>query len=276
MIKFKHLESPVFLLGHARGGTTALAASINWARDMGPKYPPMPAVDDLDGFVHALKDYQTHIKYSDQLEQKDIWFRYFPGREVFTHMGKEISIGADFLDEKTKAKLVNELTWALKQDRYFSKAPTNSFRIPFLKAISENPKFIAVVRDGREVISSWGRRPYGFNKKVCWGEVRTRKFAYKKAINIFGRKWNETLEAIMPFANDPTVLIIDYADMLNNWKETIGKVYDHLCLEVTQNVLNIKYLNKADKWREDIPSRYHQKLEAITATGNEWILDNKD
>ncbi|MEM8563456.1 MAG: sulfotransferase, partial [Pseudomonadota bacterium] len=268
-IKLKKLASPIFLIGHARAGTTALSASINWAEGVGPNYPPIQKAKNLPEFVSSLKDYNTHLEYSDLLEQKDIWFRYLPGKDVFTHMGRELYADADSVSESSKYSLVCELTSTLGADRYFSKAPSNSFRIPFLMDISCDPRFVVVVRNGCDVVASWGKRPYGFNRRVNWGEIRSLRLSFRRGIKVFARKWNETIDAIKPYADDPRVLIVNYSDMLVNWTHVITRVYEHCGLAMEKELLSVNYENRPDKWRESIPTKHHRMLEELTEKGNE-------
>ncbi len=252
-----------------------MSAALNWNADVGPKYPPILSYGKLQDFVDSIRDRREHLYYSDQLEQKEIWFRYLGGGDVFTHMGRELYAGPDALSEEQSDKLCNELVWALKQKRFFSKAPTNSFRLCYLESISTKPKFVAIVRDGKDVVASWGRRPYGFRRVVNWGEVKTLWFRERKAIEIFARKWLETIEAIQDAKDRGVeVLVVNYDSLLANWAEVVTRIFSHCELECTKEVRALEFKNEPSKWVNQIHRKHHALLKSLTEAGNAWIQKN--
>ncbi len=265
------LDRPIFLVGHARAGSTALALAINAHRDVGPKHPPLDRPGALQQGLDALLAYDAHLSYAERVEQKDIWFDWLPGRDVFTHMGAELAVGADALDDEAATALRDALTQELAEPRYFSKAPTNSFRLPLLRECFPGLKVLMLVRDGREVVASWGQRPYGFGKRVVWGRFRRSRFEEAEAIEIFARKWQETIDALEAYRAMAPCMIVDYADLATHWEALAPRIFDYLELELTPDVLALRFESRASRWREVVSAEHHARLDELTRDGNAWI-----
>lgn len=104
------LNKPIFIVGCARSGTTALSAPVYFHPAVGPK-PILIEHMSLQQFADDLLDYDKHLEFSEKLEQKKLWFDYFQQQRPFTDMGKELII--ETLGEAQKKK----------KSSYFSLSP---------------------------------------------------------------------------------------------------------------------------------------------------------
>ena len=265
------LDRPIFVVGHARGGSTALGAILNWHSHVGPKYDPIPRCESIGALLAAILDNDAHGGYSSQLEQKDAWFDAFPGgREVFTHMGRELTADEPPTPER-RAHLIARLTAELRQPRYLSKAPTNSFRVRALRAMFPDAKIVAIYRRGEQVIASWGRRHYGFNKPVDWGTTKIDRLSYPAGIDLFARKWRETIEQIEAHRRELDILTITYDALVEDPAPTLAKVFEHLELPFEDYAREVKLTDRADAWKATIPPRHRLRLWRRTRAGNAII-----
>jgi hypothetical protein len=264
------LDRPIFLVGHARAGSTALAAILNAHPDVGPK-PPTGVLEDGE-FVSSLLDYEAHLCYADQLEQKRIWFSHCGGEDVFTHMGKELVRDESFVASLDRDRLVSELTAEFRQRRFLSKAPTNTFRLRLLAALFPDAKFVVLYRTGEEVVASWGKRPYGFGHPANWGEMRTDRLGYFRGINVFSRKWRETIDYAESCRGAVPMLRMTYRQLVENPRDTLDRLAEFLELEST--LVAPPRLEKArvGAWREVIPPRWRPYLRWRCRAGNR-VLD---
>jgi len=223
------LHKPVFLVGYARAGSTLLAAILNTHPDIGPK----PQVDQ--GFsertMSSLLDYTSHLAYSQQLEQKDVWFSHLGGEHVFTHMGKELHLDETHAPRVDRNRLLADLTTKFAQRRFLSKAPTNTFRVRLLNTLFPGAKFIVLYRTGEEVVASWGSRPYGFGCPVDWGQFRVRRLGYFQGIRVFSRKWQETIEAAESCVGAAEILRLTYRQLIQRTDEVLDALTDFLELD---------------------------------------------
>jgi len=261
-----NIIKPIFIVGHARGGSTLLSSIINAHSKVGPKHFDEKMLD-----TEILKDYRKHLDYSEKLEQKDIWFKYFKGKNCFTHIGKEIYENELSLKKSEINSLVQELTDGFKEERFLSKTPTNSFRIKPIIEIFPDCKILVILRNGEEVVGSWGKRHYGFGKRVNWGEVSTEKLSYYKGINVFVRKWQEVVQAIEKVKHLENVLILTYQDLTDNTSTTLQKVFEFLELPYEEYIGNISLSSNKDNWKRDLPLIYRLYLLKKVKFGNEKI-----
>jgi hypothetical protein len=259
-------DRPFFIVGHARGGSTLLAAIINFHSWVGPKAFD-DRYDNVHDFIKNLKNYDFHIKYSESLEQKDIWFNYFPGKHVFTHMGKEIIIEKVKISERQRKELISKLTAKNHEKRYLSKAPTNSFRVKVIKNLFPDAKILSLYRSGPEVVTSWGQRVYGFGKRVSNDEIKCRKLGYRKGIKIFSKKWFETIEYLESARKEIGFLAVTYDDLIENTVGTLGKIFEYLELPIEEYLYDIKLEDRRSVWKKKIPWWHHAYLIRHTVEG---------
>ena len=260
------LDRPIFLVGHARAGSTALAAILNMHPDLGPK-PPTDSCSGGD-LISSLLDYEAHLRYAVHLEQKSVWFAHCGGEEVFTHMGKELVRDETFAQRIDLDRLVAELTADFRQRRFLSKAPTNTFRIRLLSALFPDAKFVVLYRTGEEVVASWGRRPYGFGKTVNWGEMRSDRLGYFRGINVFSRKWRETIDYAETCRESVPMLRMTYRQLVEHTEQALKRLSVFLELDSPLTLPPVLETGRQEAWREDIPRRWRPYLRSLCRGGN--------
>lgn len=265
-MRSKELNKPIFIVGHARGGTTLLGAIINAHSMVGPKYF---VNNELNS--NSLKDYKKHLEFSERLEQKDIWFKYFKGNDCFTHMGKEIYERELNLSEDDIAGFKKELFNNFNEERFLSKAPTNVFRVEIIRKLFPNSKILVILRRGEHVVSSWGKRPYGFGKEVNWGKTKIERLGFFKGINIFTRKWKEVIEMTKKYENCDQIEILTYENLIENTEETLKNVFHFLELPFEKYLSEINLNYNFKKWKKDIPLVYRFYLKLSVYRGNKEI-----
>lgn len=270
------LDRPIFLVGHARGGSTLLAAIINWHSHVGPVHDMQRKCNSVNEFLDQVYSPNQHFEYAQFVENKSLWFEYFGGENVFTHMGMElltekVTWGEDKICE-FKQRLISSFT----EQRFLSKAPTNSFRIKAIRQLFPSAKIVAIYRCGESVISSWGQRQYGFGSRVNWGEVKSRKLGYIRGINVFKKKWFETIDYIESVKQECDVYTISYEQLVTNPTATVEELFEFLQLPV-ENYINFICL-KGDpmKWKMSIPSYLHLMTKFITREGNRLIANSTE
>ncbi|EDM42978.1 sulfotransferase [unidentified eubacterium SCB49] len=275
MLNNNTLDRPIFIVGHARGGSTLLGAIVNTHSKVGPNY-----LKNVD--ITSLKDYKYHFEFSEKLEQKDIWFKYFKGKECFTHIGKEMLESNLKLSDDEVDSLVRDLLVDFKEERFLSKSPTNVFRINPILEIFPNCKVLIILRNGEEVVASWGNRSYGFGKRVNWGNVKIKKLGYLQGINIFIKKWYDVINAVEEFIGKPNVMITSYDNLIENTDQSINKIFEFLELPYEPYLNDIKIKKETDKWKLTIPKYLHFYIKARAYYGNKkiakmtrWIIKAK-
>lgn len=218
--------------------------------------------------VESLLNAEAHLRYAAQLEQKDIWFAHCGGQDVFTHMGLELVRDATFAPMVDLPLLRRQLTGAFAERRFLSKAPTNTFRMRLIAALFPGAKFVVLYRDGEEVVGSWGRRPYGFGRRVTWGEMRTWRLGYKRGIDVFARKWEETLLYAESCRDQVVMTRLTYRQLVGDPAGTLARLTAFLELESPLRIPPGMSQDRDAAWRDVIPPWWRPYLRSRTVRGH--------
>ena len=264
-------DRPIFLVGHARGGSTALAAILNWHSHVGPIHPAQHASRSITEFLDRVYDSAQHFSYAQLLEKKELWFEYFGGNDVFTHMGKELVVEKVSWDADKVSEFKDSLLSSFNEQRFLSKAPTNSFRIKAIRQLFPSAKILAIYRNGEPVISSWGKRSYGFGSAVNWGGMHSKRLGYFRGIRTFSKKWLETIDYIESVRGECDVYTVSYEQLVANPVTTIERMFEFLELPMQDYVADIKLRDSSEMWKSSIPGFFKPWLTLMTARGNRLI-----
>jgi len=257
----RRFDRPIFIIGCARSGTTALAAPFFFSSDTGPKLFPIEGHVSLAQFADHLMRYEKHIDFSESLERKDMWSRFFKQKRFITDMGKELIV------EKPPSGFLRLLIFQRRLvagqnfRRLFSKSPTHSFRVVALQSLFPDAKFVVIHRDGRDVVSSWGNRWYGFEK-----------MGVEKGIRFFAQKWNETIDYLLQAQDRVPMHSMRFEDMIARPEQSIRAAFDFCELSVGSVLLNtLSYRQQTDVWKGRIPAQFHALVEELTHRNNKRL-----
>lgn len=271
--KVTHADRPIFIVGHARGGSTVLAAMLCWHSHVGPKPSPISEFSNAQHFIEAVLDSKRHMEFSSQLEQKTLWFEYLKDSKVFTDMGKEMRSNADCLSEADAVLLKQRLFEGLDTPRFLSKSPTNSFRLPLILKMYPDAKIVAIVRTGEQVVASWGRRRYGFGKPVEWGGFVRKKLSYREGINVFSSKWYETLCALKEASVSIPIKFVSYDSLVESTAAVLKGILDFTELPYEPYIEELSLCDNRQKWIGGIPWQWRWYLRAKVKRGNSEIRE---
>jgi hypothetical protein len=117
------------------------------------------------------------------------------------------------------------------------KNPRNILRVPFLRAVFPEAKFIHIVRDGRDVTCSLlpgiGGRFWAHVRPPQWREIFSR---YRGVIRC-AHAWNETIRIGLNDLADVPHLRIRYEDLVASPREIAGQIFEYLGLPLHPNVI---------------------------------------
>jgi hypothetical protein len=105
------------------------------------------------------------------------------------------------------------------------KTPRHVFRIPYIRKVYPDTRFIVMVRDPRDLVASITKRIGDFNGAI----VRVRL----------------DFEAVSKVKSHPDVLIIRYEDLVTNFVETLERISIHAGLKFEESMLNYTDLKTA-------------------------------
>jgi len=167
--KTRHLpgaESPVFITGTGRSGSTILGLVLSMHHDA--------------GFLNEPKALWYHVNHADDLIGS---YSEEPARYI---------MNASNASEKMAMSVKSIYSSFLKlsgSSRIIDKFPEMIFRIDYLNKIFENPRYIFLYRNAMETIAStaiWSNTHRDAQKQEDWWGVNN-------------RKWNLLVEQVVPF-----------------------------------------------------------------------------
>tara|TARA_B100001057_G_C22692281_1_gene888268 strand:+ start:135 stop:893 length:759 start_codon:yes stop_codon:yes gene_type:complete len=140
--------------------------------------------------------------------------------------------------------------------RYAEKTPKNinNLRNSF-KFFNSKLKFIHIVRDGRDVVTS----KHPSLKDEYW---------------VSFERWVNDVSNGLEYSNNPNILIVKYEDLVNNFNETIKSIFDFLGLELVDEVYNyskhtsVKYNNA---WSSEVKKIHKTRSKLISNRDKERI-----
>jgi hypothetical protein len=250
------LTKPIFVVGCPKSGTTLLGLLFSAHPQVGPKISLAGTYQSLQECMDAI--YRDHALFdivANEMEEKALWDSFFPLNGTDLRAGKELSIFKNPLTRRQVRDLIRALTKRFCEERYCSKQPTNTFRVHVLREIFPDAKFVAIHRDGRDVVSSWGRN---VNRWERFG-------GYEKAIALFSRKWNEAVEHIELYRHDLDICTLRYEDLLERPGVELQKIFTFCELDDATSLFGgLQLANSKGKWKERIPPEYHAILQELT------------
>lgn len=249
------LHKPIFLVGCAKSGTTMLGLLLSFHPDVGPKNPILKEFEKPQDFLDIIATPKGHSKVAPDMEEKPLWDTYFPINGVEFRMGKELVLLKNPLGPIKTSLFKKEIVKNFYQRRFFSKQPFNSFRVHVLREMFPDAKILAIHRDGRDVVSSWGKEADRWEKLG----------GFDKGIPIFARKWNETVSHIEDHKDELDIYTFKYEDFVEDPILALKKIFDFCNLEFIDSVYReLILVNKSGKWKVRIPEEFHSDLNRLT------------
>ena len=250
------LDRPIFLVGCCKSGTTLLSSLLLQHPDLGPKHRLVRGEGSSQDKVQQLLEDHHFNTLAHEVEQKEIWDRFFPMQNVKLRMGLELRLLENPLTADQQRELVKRLTTELREPRFFSKHPANLYRLHALKAMFPDARFIAIHRDGRDVIASWGRK--GNRWKQFGG--------FASAIETFGKKWSDAVEHLEEYRAAFQIEVCRYEDLVQAPTHELQRLLSACDLPACESITeNLELRSTPSLWRSRIPTEYHDLTEQVTA-----------
>ncbi|WP_085522064.1 sulfotransferase [Tuberibacillus sp. Marseille-P3662] len=233
-------ESPIFVGGAGRSGTTLLRVMLNAHPNLcsGPELKLLPMISDLYNQTNQL----TSIMHSYHLEKSDINDIYATFVSGFFRKFKN---------------------WS-KADRIIEKTPHNVLIMKELANIFPKAKFIHVVRDGRDVASSL--------VEMNWRDFQGKPLWYVQNIKNAAKYWAQVVNKAINDSNHPqlrdNVLTIKYEDLINQPEQIIQTVLNFIGEPWSPEVLNYDQVDRGYEPEESSTKQVSKKL--YTKSKNRW------
>lgn len=214
-------NSPVFIVGMARSGTTLLRSILN--------SHPTIAVPRETTFFYLLNEYlKTNKVSSFSNDEVDEFWNWYSKKRRFTYLGLEEQHVKDnfksFKDtNKFKVVLDSVMLTNLKKNkktRWGEKTPGHE---EFLETIFEmypNAKVLFMIRDPRSVYASLMNVPWN-----------------NQFVSVIIKRWNKSVKKYLEYKDDERVRLITYEELVTNTKENVIEVCKFIGEEFTEEMI---------------------------------------
>jgi hypothetical protein len=254
------LADTAFLLGAGRSGTTllykllCLHPKVAYVSNYEKKLSWLP-----DGLVSGTFANRAAIKRKAWFDRGNAYFvsrpwvkRLVPtpveGEFAYAACGVPLVPEADYLpDSATRDCLSNrfeKIRVRSRADVLVSKRTANNRRVPTLRAIFPNAKYVHLIRDGRDVAHSLSQVEW-WDDHVLWWDGRTAKDAEASGCDrllLCASNWVHEIAALTSgMANLPEgqVLEIRYEDLLDDPEGQLTTILNFLGIPVTETYLTL-------------------------------------
>lgn len=143
------------------------------------------------------------------------------------------------------------------------KNPRNILRIPFLRAVFPEAKFIHIVRDGRDVACSLipgiGGRWWAHERPPEWRNI----FARYQGVIRCAHAWNEIVRTGLDDLSDVPHLQIRYEDLVARPHEIARQIFDYLGLSLDPAVVAF-----CQKIQDSTTASYQAKYQSVWTRRN--------
>jgi len=238
-------QKPIFIIGCPRSGTTLVRVI-------------------LDSHPHICCGPEMHVIKTLQTCQQQIfshWKQLKPygvSKDEFNQT--MASMYTVFLDQYVADK---------KKIRWAEKTPENIFHVPFIDTLFPNCQFINVIRDGRDVVTSFKKR---------WG---------RSAIFSGIKQWNKSAELTFSFRkrfSSGRYIEVKYEDLVQSPERETKKMMDFLGEPWTEELLHHQqhhhdfWFNQIEKTvstqkNEKQPDRHSPSRPIFSSSVNRWKQD---
>lgn len=247
--QLKKVEKPIFILGTGRSGTTILSKILSLHKDIGFLNEPKALWHSIFKYEDLIGNYSLDTAYY-RLDEKKVNEKII----LYAH------------------RLYGAYLCATCSKRVLDKYPEMIFRVPFLKTIFPDSKFLLLIRNGRDTCSSiekWSKshKITSKNELHNWWGNNNRKWNllveqivsedpdFKKNISIIRNlhkqmdmaavEWIVTVREGLNLISEyhDQIHVIRFEDLVSNPKKTLSDILNYCELPKDEKVY--KYAAKA-------------------------------
>ncbi len=238
-------QKPIFIIGCPRSGTTLVRVI-------------------LDSHPHICCGPEMHVINALQTCQQ----------QIISHWKqlKPYGVSKDEFNQ-TVAKMytvfLNQYVADKNKKRWAEKTPENIFHVPFIDTLFPDCQFINVIRDGRDVVTSfkkrWGRLAI-INGVKQWNKSADLTFSFRKQFSQ-DRYFEVKYEDLVRFPRKETKKMMDFLD--EPWTEDLLHHQQH------HHDFWFNYSKKTDTIQKDEkqPDRHSPSRPIFSSSVNRWKHD---
>jgi len=245
----EYLQSPVFIIGPPRSGTTLVQLLIS-AHEV---FYSAPETHFFSYVLSPITDWQNSNITVDELDLISNRFSEKPKIQLDQELMQKLKSIAR-RKGITAGKILSEVMEAYKKDpkarRWVEKTPKHALFIDEIHGFFPCAKIIAVVRDPQDVVSS--DSPYG----IFRGQLELRNYRINRA-----ERWNKIVRNILDHCPTEYLMVIRYEDLITDTIPLLQRIFSFLRVDYHNGISENLSLNYDQVVLPE--EREHKKLTSI-------------
>ncbi|WP_297325043.1 sulfotransferase [Nitrosomonas sp.] len=250
----------VFLLGAGRSGTTLLYKILSTHRGVAylsnyqKRYPNWPFLAYLQYILNQFPEYKRQTWFKEQgnayFNERRKWLHSIvptpsEAESVYTSCGIPLIPTGDYRLQPQMAGCLQDKFECIRQtsrnEVLLTKRTANNRRIPLLKQIFPDAKYIHLIRDGRGVAYSSLRVAWWNDHILYWAGKTPQQMvvAGSNPLELAARNWVEemqTLEQGTALIQSNHLLEVRYDELLRNPCEQLQRILDFMGVATQKDV----------------------------------------
>ena len=285
---------PVFIVGAARSGTSllfrvlALHQQATWLSNWVQRFPALPHLTALNAVSRAVPARRARVWFGSSGDnayvygsERPVGERLFPqpveAESLYHRAGMPEVWAADVaVPEDTPARLRRAFELASRADRrqvHVAKRIANNRRIPLLRQVFPEARFVEIVRDGRAVAASLAKVDWWAESVVWWygGSPASWREEGRDEWTLCARNWVEEVRAVregLAVVPSSAKLSISYEELVAKPQEVVARVAEFASLDPRDAAFRsaleqVRFPDRNDRWRSQMDSAVLAKVQGI-------------
>ena len=287
-------ETPLFLVGAPRSGTSLLYKALCLHRDVGyisnwvARFPAAPQLAVANRLAAHLPSAQRRVWFGGGDSayvygtRRSLWARAFPmpveGEPVYRHAGvPEAAASGDANVRAALARAFARVRRASGGTVVVSKRIANNRRIPLLATAFPEARFVELVRDGRAVAASLRRVDWWPESRLWWRDDVTPSAAEAAGADgweLCARAWVEEAAAArngLATLDPGRVLSTTYERFVAAPHAVLDEVAGFGRVQPgddrwRRRLASVRFPDRNQAWRTDLPADAIATIERVQAT----------
>ena len=221
------MDSPIFIVGMARSGTSLLQSILN--------NHPNIVIPRETGFFYLTEIYQKKSKIASfSKEEIELFWNWYSKERRFTYLNLNKNEVRNNIDKTNNSKnFINVLDGVMNtclevnnKVRWGEKTPGHEMYLEKIFESYPKAKIIFMIRDPRAVYFSL--------KNVPWNN---------QFISVFIKRWNRSVKKFKEYRSDDRVLMVNYEELVNNVNYKILEICNFIGEEYNNDMLKNRLSN---------------------------------
>jgi hypothetical protein len=247
------IKNSIFIVGYMHSGTSMLQNLIS--NHNGVYSPPgeVKFIEYLDSLIEVenINPNQLALFYLKCIYYGVGFTKYFKQKDIIPQNELDVLGGVVYSSNHLENffHTLNVLRDYKEKELWLEKSPNNIFYSELIFQYIENPKFIGIIRDSRDVVASKKTRQATLNSgRYSEDQIALKKLEKHSAPIIDALSWRSTARQIITKSyNQPlNFMFVPYEGFVSAPEEYTKRIFQFIGLTFYQEVMEFSFSNAAD------------------------------